>query len=149
MLKITKHRSFFSPKGLWTAIKSYQTNKDGMKIIPSEAWNKEFEGSPSVGYSRLHKHLSHLFYYRDLTLKNKLEKQPDRQDIYDKFHSNHYKKLYADQYSNRPAQIYFNKNYLNSNEFLENMNSGLAVDDKKEEKYLKDKENSKKMQKFA
>ena len=149
MLKITKHRSFFSPKGLWSTMKSYKVGNEGMQIIPSKVWNGGFEGSASVGYSRLHKHLSHLFYYRDLTLQNKLKEQPDSKDIYAKFHNNHYRQLYADQYSSRPSIIYFNKDYLNSNLFLENMNLNFPVDDKKEETYLKDKKNSKKMQKFA
>merc|ERR1711908_1701 len=115
-----------------------------MKIIPSTKWNNKFEGTPNVGYSRLHKHLSNMFYYRDLTLENKLKNEPDKKEIYEKFRANHYRKLYQDKFSNRPAQIYYNRDYLRSNEYLNKVNSSMPIDDKKVEKYLKDKENPKK-----
>ena len=150
MLKLTNANRFFSLKGLWKTIKSYQIgDKTGMKIIQSSTWNGQFEGTPNVGYSRLHKHLSNMFYYRDLTLENKLAKNPDKREIYDKFQNNYYQKLYEDRFSYRPGQIYYNKDYLRSNLFLENINNAIDVDDKKEKDYLKDKANVKKMQKYV
>ena len=149
MLKLTHSKHVFSFKGLVETIKSYRVGgDDGMKIIPSKKWNGIFEGTPNVGYSRLHKHLSNMFYYRDLTLEKKLEKQPDKSEIIEKFRSNHYRNLYKDKFSSTPGALYYNRDYLCSNEFLDKMNGAMPIDDKKVEKYMKDKENPKKMQKY-